>query len=78
MYKNVSFSINRRNVHETKYDDLSTCRFDFNEDLFCPIFSVGTIIEMLENKASFEDLAVRVSELCVCMCDVPILLLIIT
>ena len=51
----------RRNIHDTNDTDLSSCRFDFKENFFCPIFSLGRIIGMLERNTSFGELALTVS-----------------
>ena len=57
---NSAFS-NRRNIHDSASLNLSTCRFDFDTDLFCPIFPVKKIIAMLERNFTFEELATNVS-----------------
>lgn len=51
---------NRRNIKVTSDSDfLRTCRFNGSdpEGLYCPIFSLGQIVDMIENVPQKQDFA---------------------
>ena len=65
-------SINtRRNIaKDANPTFLKTCRFDESneETLYCPIFSLKQIVDMIVPKQDFRNISVKVCIL-VCVCD---------
>ena len=56
----MSFTYNsRRNIIEHGDEDLKTCRYN-DSNIYCPIFSLGQIVDMIEEEQNFTELSIKV------------------